>query len=82
VFAQLMHHEATGQWELFVPLSDKPAGEWPAYAFAPGRQLPTIRERERGLRRLGYKRTTEQAAWEWLEASGPRPIATTPVAPR
>ena len=82
MFAQLSFFEESTQWELYIPTQGVPVGDWPTYAFAPGRQLPLYSERDRALRKLGYRRTDPDKAWDWLEHGDRRFLASAEVAPR
>lgn len=83
MLAQLAHFPITGQWQLFIPTGGVAVGEWPTYAFPVGKQLPLTSERDRALKRLGYKRVDPGKVWDWLEhGNAGRPSATTAVVER
>ncbi|MFE5718372.1 DUF6303 family protein [Streptomyces erythrochromogenes] len=57
------------RWQLYVAMTGL-VSEWPTYTWAPTAEIPTLDERARALRDLGFT-LAEGVEWEWTEHAGP-----------
>lgn len=58
----------TGNWRLYVATAPGRVADWPEYDWpASHYSLPTMGERDKALKRLGYRRPPGNTAWDWQE---------------
>ncbi|MER6911123.1 DUF6303 family protein [Streptomyces sp. NPDC000594] len=85
LFARLTNSLYAGHWELYIPSADD-VSVWPEHEFRRAYPLPTLAERLRVLRDLGYE-PVPGSAWRWDEdPAGPNDrvelTASIPVRPQ
>lgn len=69
--AQRMHNKRE-VWCLYVCIVPGRVSQWPEHCWpASHRGIPTTSQRDRVLKKLGYRRTSEAAPWDWQETEGP-----------
>ncbi|MEV7519415.1 DUF6303 family protein [Streptomyces sp. NPDC091371] len=56
-------------WQVYVAMSGL-VSEWPTYTWPTSAEIPTIHQRLRALRELGFT-LVQDAEWEWTESIGP-----------
>jgi hypothetical protein len=58
-------------WCLYVCIIPGRVAEWPEHFWpASHRGIPTIGQRDRALKKLGYRRASDTAPWDWQETEG------------
>ncbi|MFF0183486.1 DUF6303 family protein [Streptomyces sp. NPDC005244] len=58
-------------WCLYVCIIPGRVSQWPEYFWpASQRAIPTTAQRDRVLRKLGYRRPSDFASWDWQETEG------------
>lgn len=73
-------------WCLYVAVIPGRVSQWPEYFWPVSqRGIPTTAQRNRVLRKLGYRRTSDIEPWDWQETEGAagrvRVFASTEVHP-
>ncbi|MGW6789981.1 DUF6303 family protein [Streptomyces chartreusis] len=64
--ALMSQHQGVGNWHLYVCTTPGVVADWPRHDWPVShRSIPTVGERDKALKKLGYQRTAE--LWEWQE---------------
>lgn len=82
--AQMARDSVDGNWHLYVAITPGRVAEWPRYDWPKSRRsIPTVGERDKVLKSLGFRR--DAGVWDWQEhESGSRRVelfASVDVAP-
>lgn len=64
--AQMVQLHKAGNWHLYVCTVPGRAAEWPRHDWPVShRSIPTVGERDKALKGLGFRRTAD--VWDWQE---------------